>query len=222
MKSLTRKLWMSVTGLFLCLFLVVHLAGNILLLFPAEEARSLYNAYSAALTSSKVIKVISIVLYASIIAHAAVSVVLAVSARRARGRVRYARERPSATSPWAARSMELLGVVLLVFLVIHMRTFWFTYHWGAIGIDDHGNKDLYGVVVEAFSRPWYVLLYVGSMAALAIHLYHGVESGFRTLGLHHHRFLAVVGWLGRAFAIAVGALFSLLPVWVHFTSTLGG
>lgn len=216
--SVIRKLWMAATGLFLCVFLVVHLAGNVILLWPAEDARSVYNAYSAFLTGNPAIKAISIVLYGSIIAHVVISFVLAFDARRARGRVRYAYAQPAATSSWSSRSMETLGGFLLIFLVIHMKTFWFTYHWGAIGLDAHGNKDLYGVVVAAFSRPWYVALYVASMAAMAFHLRHGIESGFRTLGLHHRRYLRVAGRFGAVFAVVTAVGFAVLPVWVYATS----
>lgn len=216
--TIRRKLWMATTGLFLCIFLVVHLAGNLILLWPAEDARSLYNAYSAALTGSVLIKVVSVVLYTSIVAHVVVSIALAIDARRARGRARYAFDRPASTSRWSSRSMELLGGLVLLFLVIHMKTFWFTYHWGEIGLDQNGHKDLYGVVVAAFSSPWYVALYVGSMVALAFHLRHGIESSFRTLGLHQHRYLVAAGRFGAAFAILTALAFALLPIWVYATS----
>ncbi len=213
--SIGRKTWMALTGLFLCVFLIVHLAGNLTLLLPEADARTMYNAYSAFLVGNPLVKVISWVLYASILAHVVVSLVLTIQNRRARGDEGYAYERPSESSSWHARSMGLLGTVLLVFLVIHMKTFWFEYHWGEVALDAEGNKDLYGLVVAAFSQTWYVALYVVSMIALGYHLVHGTYSACRTLGLHHRRYAGLIEKLAVVFAIGISAGFALLPVWIH-------
>ena len=111
--------------------------------------------------------------------------------------------------------MGILGVLVLVFLVIHMKTFWYTYHWGEVGLDANGHKDLYSVVLFAFSREWYVALYVIAMAALGYHLLHGFESAFRTFGFQPRRFERLANRLGAAFAIGVSALFAVIPVYAY-------
>jgi succinate dehydrogenase / fumarate reductase, cytochrome b subunit len=214
--SMERKIGVALAGLFLCVFLVVHLAGNLVLLLPPGEARPLYNAYSAFLVANPLIKLISYVLYASIALHAGWSLALAWRNRRAAGSPRYATNRPGAVSSWASRRMTALGLVLLAFLVVHMRTFWFTYHFGALELDAQGHRDLYGVVQAAFARPWYVALYVASMGALGLHLAHGAGGATRTMGVYGRKSARGLRRLGIGFAAVMALGFAILPVWVFF------
>ena len=78
-------------------------------------------------------------------------------------------------------------------------------------------KDLHTVVIAAFSQWWYVIIYVLAMAGLAYHLDHGFQSAFQTLGLNHKAYTPVIKSIGRIFAIAVPALFALIPVYVYLT-----
>lgn len=216
--SVDRKLWVALSGAFLTLFLVVHLAGNLALFLPPEQARPVFNAYSAWLSQLVLVRVVAIGVYASFVVHAVVSLALAWRNRRARGPVRYQYDPAARSSPWFARRMGALGVVLLVFLVVHLRTFWATYHWGGLPLDPAGHKDLYGLTVEAFARPGYVLFYVASMIALAFHLLHGTVSATRTLGLYHRRVGRWAGRVGVLLSVTLGAGFAALPVWVHLTT----
>lgn len=212
--SIASKLWMAATGLFLCLFLVVHLFGNLQLFLPRPHGQLQFNLYSHLLSSNPLIKVAGLLTYASILGHAVLSLVITRSNRGARSS-KYACHRPQASSSWYSRYMGLLGTVVLVFLVVHMKTFWYTYHWGEVGVDAAGRKDLYSVVLAAFSREWYVALYVVAMAAMGYHLLHGFESAFRTFGFQPRRFAALAGRLGAAFAVGVSALFAAIPVYVY-------
>ncbi|MEM8711221.1 MAG: succinate dehydrogenase, partial [Planctomycetota bacterium] len=191
---------------------------NLALFLPVEDARPLYNAYSALLVANPLIKVISYVLYLNILAHVVVSLVLTIQNRTARGEQRYSLERSSRTSPWYARSMGVLGTVLLGFLVVHMKTFWYEYHWGEVGLDENGKKDLYGIVTAAFAREWYVALYVGCMLALGYHLLHGVSSAFRTIGVYHSHHALWLERVGMVFAVVVSAAFAVIPVWMYFAT----
>lgn len=213
--SVSRKVVLSLSGIWLCLFLVVHLAGNLTLFLPAEQARPLYNAYTRFMTSHPLIKVAGFLNYAAILVHVFVAALLTLQNRRAR-ETPYACDAPGETSPWYSRSMGVLGSLVLVFLVIHLKVFWFRYHFGEVGVDASGQRDMYGVVVAAFQELWYVGLYVAAMLVLGFHLLHGVSSGFRTLGLHHRRYWRIVRRSGAAFAVAVGLTFAAMPVYVHF------
>lgn len=211
--AILRKLGMAATGLFLTLFLVVHMLGNLQLFLPEATARPSFNAYSAALTSSLPIKLAGWATYAAVLGHALLSAL--VWRRNRRGRPRgYARERPSASSPWYARSMGWLGVVTLSFLVWHMQTFWYRYHWGPIGRDAHGHKDLYTVVVTAFGQPWIVVLYVLAMIALGFHLQHGLAAAVRSLGGYGAGLEARVPRLARGIAWTLVTPFVVMPVYV--------
>ncbi len=127
--SLGKKLIMALTGLFLCTFLVVHLIGN-LQLFKADGGKA-FNDYAYFMTHFTPIKVVSYLLYTSIIVHALYALMLTLANRKARP-VSYGAYAGSANSPWTSRNMGILGTVLLVFIVVHMSNFWYEYHWGKV------------------------------------------------------------------------------------------
>jgi succinate dehydrogenase / fumarate reductase cytochrome b subunit len=108
--------------------------------------------------------------------------------------------------------MGILGTVIFIFIVIHMKSFWYEMHWGAIPLDMNGNKDLYEVTATAFKSPLYVLFYVFAMAALAFHLLHGFSSAFQSLGWNHPKYSPVVKTIGAGIAFLIPALFALIPV----------
>lgn len=214
-QTLSRKNWMALTGLFLCFFLVIHLLGNLQLLLPAERAHLQFNAYSHLLSGNILIKIISYVLYASIIAHVVYAVVITVMNKRA-GKVAYHYDRRGAVSKWYTRNMGLLGTIILVFLVIHFRDFWYVYKFGQLPLDAQGNKDLYTLVVAVYSEAWYVAVYVLCMIALCYHLLHGFFSAARTLGVFHPRYVQWIKVFGWIFSVGICAGFALIPVYVHF------
>lgn len=215
--SLAKKYWMALTGLFLCVFLIAHLAGNLQLLDMSPEGQLKFNAYAKFMTTFPLVKVVSYLLYASILFHAFDGFLLTIQNRKARP-VKYAYEKPSANSAWYSRQMALLGTLILVFLVIHMKRFWYEMHWGELGLDADGNKDLYAVVAAAFSELWYVALYVIMMAVLAYHLLHGFASSFQSLGLNHPRYTPIIKNVGVFFAVIVPIFFALIPVWMFINA----
>ncbi|MCO6487724.1 MAG: succinate dehydrogenase cytochrome b subunit [Phaeodactylibacter sp.] len=218
--NLARKNLMALTGLFLCFFLVIHLAGNLQLLLPAERAQLQYNHYSELLSHNILIKVVSYVLYASIIAHAVYALVLTVESRKAQGGQGYAYDKRGAASTWYSRNMGLLGALLLAFLIFHMANFWYPYKFGEVPVDAAGRKDLYRVVVMAYREWWYVALYVVSMLVLGFHLLHGFYSAFQSLGLYHSKYGRWVKWAGQAYTLVITAGFILIPIWVFLTKPM--
>lgn len=212
--SLHRKNRVAITGLFLCLFLVVHLLGNLQLLLPEELARERFNGYSAFMSGQWFIKIISWLLYLSILWHAGESLLLAYRGRQQSGK--YAYDRRHLESPWYSRRMDWLGVFLLIFLVVHFKDFWFLYKFGSVPLDPHGQKDLYQVVVFAFSEAWYVVLYVLSMAVLYFHLLHGVQSAAKTFGLHHPSYVRIWSFGARLFSLFIALGFAAIPVYLYF------
>jgi succinate dehydrogenase / fumarate reductase, cytochrome b subunit len=215
--SLVKKYWMALTGLFLCVFLVVHLAGNLTLLDVSSEGQLRFNAYSEFMTTFPVIKVVSYLLYFSILFHAFDGLYLAYQNRQARP-IRYVKENRAANRSWASNNMALLGTIILVFIVIHMRSFWYEMHWGDIGMDSAGNKDLWSVTVAAFQSPLYTGFYVLCMVVLAYHLLHGFQSAFQSLGINHRRYNPIIKGVGLFFGVVIPVLFALLPVWLYFNA----
>src|SRR5690606_7907695 len=124
-----------------------------------------FNIYAAFMTSNPLIKIISVVNYAFILIHIIWSIIITRRNRAARGPVGYALNRNS--SHWTSRNMGILGTFIFIFLVIHLRSFWYEMHWGDIPIANYDGvdyKNLYHVVDVAYASLWFVLLYVTSMA----------------------------------------------------------
>ena len=124
-----KKTLMALTGLFLSLFLIVHVSGN-LQLFKNDQGKA-FNEYSVFMTSFPPVKAISYLLYLSIVAHAIDALILTLTNKKARPKS-YAFNNPSKNSSWSSRNMGLLGTVLLFFLIIHLSDFWFEYKFGHI------------------------------------------------------------------------------------------
>jgi len=141
--SLAKKYWMALTGLFLCLFLIGHLAGNLQLLVPDNALN--FNKYALFMTTNPAVKILSYVTYISIIFHSIDGAILVFQNQAARP-IKYARNNAAANSPWASRNMGILGTVILVFIVTHMITFWSPMHFDknmplqTISIESQGQK----------------------------------------------------------------------------------
>jgi succinate dehydrogenase / fumarate reductase cytochrome b subunit len=212
--TIGRKLVMALTGLFLIIFLVVHLIGNLQLM--KSDGGQAFNVYAQFMTTNPLIVVISYVNYAFILVHIIWSILLTRRNRAARGPKGYAVSRNS--SHWTSRNMGILGTFIFIFLVIHLRGFWYEMHWGGIDTAQYEGvdyKNLYTVVDVAYSELWYVILYVVSMILLAFHLFHGFGSAFQTLGLNHIKYNPVIKFVGVAFAVIVPALFALIPIYMY-------
>lgn len=122
--SIIKKVWMALTGLFLCTFLVGHLAGNMqLILKTGEEGRRAFNEYAYFMGHNPFIKVLSYVTYFSIIFHAVQGFYLTYQNKKARPQG-YAYSKPGANSSLPSRYMAILGTIILVFIVTHMANFW--------------------------------------------------------------------------------------------------
>jgi succinate dehydrogenase / fumarate reductase, cytochrome b subunit len=214
--TLGRKLLMALSGLFLITFLAVHLAGNLQLL--KHDGGEAFNVYAKFMTSNPVIKTVSYGNYFLILLHIFIAAALSWKNRTARGSTGYA-VTSGKSSAWSSRNMGILGTIILIFLVIHMKDFWAQMHWGGIPSATYEGvevKDLYAVVALAFGQGWYVALYVVCMITLSFHLWHGFTSAFQTLGLNHMKYNPVINFVGRAFAIVVPALFALIPIVMFF------
>ncbi len=216
--TLGRKLLMALTGLFLILFLVVHLAGNLQLL--AGDEGDAFNVYAHSMSTNPLIRIVSIFNFAFIILHVVYSILLTRHNKKARP-VEYAVTKPSANSAWSSRNMGILGTVILIFILIHLRGFWYRLKFGTpdkvtIGGDEYDNAFI--IVEETFKNPIYVVFYVISMAFLAFHLSHGFASAFQTIGLNHKKYSPLIQKIGMGFSILVPALFALIPIVMYIQS----
>jgi succinate dehydrogenase / fumarate reductase, cytochrome b subunit len=223
--SLAKKYWMAFTGLFLCVFLVGHLAGNLQLLISGAGARDQFNEYALFMTTNPVVRLLSIVTFASILFHVIDGILLTVKNRKARPQG-YVNFKPSANTKWPSRNMGVLGTVILVFIVIHLINFWGEMKFG--GLDNtvyetaNGEtvKDLYTLTIKTFQdAEWglvWAFAYLISMIAIGLHLYHGFGSGFQSLGINHPKYNNFIRKAGVAFSIIVPLAFAIIPFYIYF------
>jgi succinate dehydrogenase / fumarate reductase, cytochrome b subunit len=217
--TIGRKLLMALTGLFIILFLVVHLAGNLQLL--KDDGGKAFNVYAHFMTSNPLIKTVGYVNYTLILVHIVWAIWLSKQNMSARGPKGYAVSKNS--SHWTSRNMGILGTFILFFLVFHLSGFWWKMHNGPINpvnYDGVEYKNLYEVVDTAYGLWWYVTIYIVSMLLLAFHLWHGFISAFQTLGVNHPKYNPVIKFVGKAFAIIVPLLFALIPVLMYMDITV--
>ena len=213
-----RKSMVAITGLFLCLFLIVHLSANCLLLLPEDTARGVYNAYSTWLRENPLIMVIAYALYLSIILHVVYALMVTIRNKKAKP-VSYAVNHTEANSSWASQNMGLIGLSILIFIVVHLANFWARIKLGlgdGVGMDAAGNKDVYEVTYALFHNIYFVLFYSLLMIPLGLHLHHGLKSAFKTLGFYHKRGLEVLAKISIIYAVVIAVGFGIIPFVVYF------
>ena len=210
-----KKFLMAVTGLLLCGFLIVHLAGN-LLLYVDQEGKS-YNEYAHALHSRDVLlKLMEAGLAALFILHIVLAFKTARENRAAR-KVRYyaqqskIQDRQSAVKPdtW----MFLSGAVILGFLILHLVDFTFLLRTD-VPYEDFSNNEA-GKAAAILRTPLTAIVYTIGCIVLGIHLSHGVSSAFQSLGVNHPKYQPLIRWGGILFAVLIGIGFASFPV-VYF------
>ena len=213
--SIGRKIIMSLTGIFLILFLTVHLIGNLQLLI--DDGGEQFNLYAKMMTSNPLIKMISYGNYFFILLHAAMGIVLWLQNKNAKGS-RYAVQ--AKNTSMASRNMAWYGIVILVFIIIHMGQFWFKMHFGDLPAETYGVvtgvKNLYIPVATAFSNIGFVIFYVLCMVIIGLHLSHGFQSAFQSLGLNHKKYTPIIKALGTGYSILIPLGFAIIPIAFYF------
>ncbi len=219
--TIFRKVLSAVSGLFLVTFLLGHLVGNLQLFIPGIEGQTQFNKYALFMTTNPIVKVLSIITYSAILLHIAVSLYLVIQSRRARP-VRYAVSNNSENSNWSSRNMSVLGTVLLFFLIIHLKSFWYEMHFGEMPYqtlsDGTKIKDLYLITTSAFQNPIYTFFYVFCMLALSLHLKHGVESAIQTVGLKLPSYEKLFKYGATLIAFSIPAVFASIPIYLFIIS----
>lgn len=192
---------MSVTGLMLIGFLVVHLLGNLQLF--ADDGGQAFDAYAAKLKSlGPLLYVAEFGLAALFLAHLALGLRVTFENRAARSQ-RYALERDRGARSFASSTMVVTGVIVLIFLVIHLLDF---------RLREIEPDGLAAMAIRRLSEPAGALIYVVGVAALGIHLSHAFRSALQTLGLSSTVYDAPLARLGKAIAIVLGVGFALFPL----------
>jgi succinate dehydrogenase / fumarate reductase, cytochrome b subunit len=205
---ITTKFIIGVTGVLLFAYLILHIAGNLMVFLGRET----FNNYSHALISNPLVVPVEIGLVIVFLIHLFKAVRMTFQNQSARP-VKYAKKTwagGESQKSLASSSMILTGLAILIFVPIHVMTF----KYGAFYDVGGGVRDLYRMEVENFSSPLAVLFYVVMMIVVGLHLWHGVASSFQSLGLNGPRFTPLIRKIGKVSAVVIAGGFIVITLWV--------
>ncbi len=220
--SVFKKQIVAITSIFLVLYIIGHLAGN-LLIFAGPEA---FNAYAEKLHDlGGLLWVARIVLLAAFVLHVYFTIKLAQENRKA-GLGRYAVANPKGDWPFARRTMIYTGLLVFFFFFVHLNDFTFADAEGEHSVvmtsNGEANLGLYGLVWNSFLDPFRAVFYVLAVFATGFHLSHGVQSLFQSLGLDHPRYTPTIRRLSVIIGAIVAVGFALIPVYVIIRHLITG
>jgi succinate dehydrogenase / fumarate reductase cytochrome b subunit len=210
--SVGMKILIGVTGLALVLYLVVHIAGN-LMVFGGP---AFFNKYAYTLESNPLIPVVEIGLLLIFLAHVYKTVSMFLANQQARP-ARYVQKKPAghtSRKSFASTTMIFSGLWLLLFIVIHVKAFRYgtEYAWA------EGGRDLYRLEIENFANPLIVAFYVLSMFVVGSHLWHGASSAFQSLGFDHPRWTPRNRATGKVLAVLIAGGFITIAIWAYLVA----
>lgn len=215
--SIGRKTLMAISGLGFVGFLLGHVSGN-LLLFKGDEGRA-FNEYAHFMKTTPIIWVTEVIIFGLIILHIVDGIILTVQNKKARP-VKYASKKAASDATVASRYASLLGGVLLIFFILHLKDFFIPSKLMGLApkvtYDGVTMDNLYAEVLHEFKETSHLLVYVISMVALALHLGHGFQSAFQSLGLRHAKYTPLIKGLGYLLAIVIPGLFAAMPLYIYF------
>jgi succinate dehydrogenase / fumarate reductase cytochrome b subunit len=208
--SVGKKQVLALTGLALCGFLVTHLAGNLLILCSAES----FNTYAHKLITNPLLIPAEIVLASLFLSHIGLAIKLTVENKAARPVGYYVKTRSGRGATFASSTMPVTGMIVLVFMILHLIHFKFGPEYFATynGIE---MRDFHKLIMETFSKPGYVAWYVFAQICLGIHVSHGFSSAFQSLGINHPKYTPSLNCISKLYALAITVGFCLIPIWCY-------
>lgn len=211
--SVARKVAMALSALFLIVFLIIHLSVNLTSLFSED----LFNEFSHFMGVNGLIQfALQPVLIFGVIFHFVMGFVLELRNKRAR-KHNYVKFNGAANSSWASRNMVVSGAVILAFLVLHFIDFWIPelntkYVVGDLSGMHNGEFRYYQELQHKFANPIRVGAYVVAFVLLAIHLWHGFQSAFQSIGFNN-KYTSCVKSFGKFYAVAVPLGFIIIALY---------
>ena len=205
--SIAKKFIMALSGLFLIVFLLVHLGINLLLL---SDNQDLFNEASHFMATNPLIQVMQYVLALGFLVHILSGIALTVQNSLARPDG-YASNKPSANSSIESRTMIISGLLVLLFLILHMRNFFYHLKFGHV--PEGGD---YMLVSDLFDIWYYTLIYVASFVILGFHLNHGFQSSFQSLGANNKTWMHIWKKVGTIYSVIVAGGFSVIALYLFF------
>lgn len=206
--SVGRKVIMSLSGLFLCSFLVLHLTINLFALKVKADGGAEFETYAHFMATHALIRPLEWILFAGFLLHAVLGLYLEVQNRRARP-IGYEVNRAKENSSWASRFAWLTGIFVGVFLVVHINTFFVRSRF-------FDAPPMINIMKEAFASAGYVAFYMVALVFLGYHLKHGFQSAFQTLGLRVGKFQKLIHAVGVIFWLIIPIGFAIIPLYFLF------
>lgn len=207
---------MATTGLFLVIFLVAHLAGNVSLLF--DDNGVAFNSYAHFMKHNKLIVASEVILFLGFIFHIVQGIQLVMANKAARP-TDYAMSSQTKTKNKNSKYMGPFGLVILAFLVLHLIDFFrFKYFSTPPSMLVEGEEiaDLYSIVKSTYQGSIiHVIIYPIAMAVIGFHLNHGFQSAFQSLGMNHPKYTPTIKCVGGAYSIIVPLAFALIPILIY-------
>ena len=213
--SIGRKVIMSVTGIFLILFLTFHSIMNITVLFSEQ----VYNDICEILGANWYAIIATGVLALGFVVHILYALYLTWLNLKARGNDRYAVTQRQEGVSWASKNMFVLGVIVFGFLVLHLFNFWakmqlieltYGHAWAEAGLPNPQEGAYF--INELFSNPIYSIIYIVWLAALWFHLTHGIWSSLQSIGVNNKTWLPRVKCVANVYSTFIILLFMAIPV----------
>jgi succinate dehydrogenase / fumarate reductase cytochrome b subunit len=201
--SISKKFVMALAGLFLLTFLPVHLFINLMLL---KSEPGPFNTAAHFMATFPLVKIMEIVLFATILIHVSWGVYLQIQNWLARP-VGYVSSNKSETS-FFSRFMIWTGATILTFLILH----WFNFYFIKLGLVKGNAEDFYSVAHSLFKIPAYDIIYLTCFTLLGFHLFHAFYSAFQTLGLNHRLWNPIVRPIALIYAVLIPAGFALISI----------
>jgi succinate dehydrogenase / fumarate reductase cytochrome b subunit len=201
---------MSISGMFLILFLLFHASMNIVVLFSADA----YNAICEFLGANWYALIGTAILAGGFTIHILYATLLTFLNLRARGKQKYAVVDSQKDVSWASRNMYVLGLIIVGFLLLHFYQFWSKMQFVELtGLGDHSlAADGAYWVNHWFSQPVYCILYIVWLSAIWFHLTHGVWSALQTIGISNGTWLPRIKCIANIVATIVVLMFAAVPV----------
>ena len=213
--SIGKKLLMSLAGIFLIIFLLVHLGVNLLIVIFDDPM--VFNKAAHFMSNNILIKIFEIALFGGFLLHIIYALILQIQNWIARPK-RYNKANYSNTS-FFSKFMIHTAMITLVFLVIHFMDFYIKAKFGhasEVMVDGVAYHDFASEVIDKFKVLPFVIFYIAAFVFLGFHLVHGFQSAFKTLGMDHKKYTPTVQFLAIIYSSIVVGGFSFIPVYIYF------
>lgn len=219
--SIGRKVVMALSGLFLLVFLLQHLVINLLSVISPEA----FNGASQFMGTNPIVQFVAQpILIAGILIHYVMGIVLTIKNKKARP-VGYIVDNQAANSSWVSRNMIITGIMIFLFLVLHMKEFWLheitvKFIEGDMSglknpeIADSGFRYWDELNAKFFGNHIYAVVYTVAFIFLGLHLAHGFSSTFQSVGFRHGKYTPALEKAGKAYSVIVPFLFIVIA-WYH-------